>query len=123
LSDALADLWDPAQPNITPGAAANTVLVSVVIDVSGGAADDESDVFQIFRAIGASATCTDTAVGGRFSAFTTVAGAVATASATFLDSPGTTSTVYYTVCSTTDSTGTVNNTTPRIQVTLMELGP
>ena len=86
--------------------------------------DDEIDAFQVHRTIGGTtSSCAGTVVGPTFSTgFATNTSENPTATVVFIDTPATTSQVNYTVCSSVNSTGTVNNTTPKITVGLVELG-
>ncbi len=126
LNDSSQSLWDGTQPNITPTASSQTVLVSVSIKIDSAGTDDEVNRFQIYRSTtGSDATCSSTAVGGTFGARTTDnANQFDNATVTFLDSPGVASQVRYTVCESTESTaaGAVNNTTPQIDFSLVALG-
>lgn len=124
LTDAALDLWDGTYPNITPSSAAHTLLLSVMINGTANANDDEVDAFSIHRAIGENPTCNHPIVGGVFSGtFTTKTGDAWSAGATFLDAPETTVHTRYTVCSHTAATGTVSNDTGGIWFSLIELGP
>jgi hypothetical protein len=114
---------DATKPNITPAATSQTILVSVHARFTGGGNNDTDAAVRIVRNIGSAASCSSgTQVGDTFSAFMTASGAIEDASGTFLDSPATTSQVFYTVCSSSNSNLGSSPTSNRIDVTLVRIG-
>lgn len=114
---------DTTRPNITPTTTAQTILVTVHDRFTGGGSSDTDASVQIYRKNGGNPTCgTDTLVGDSFSAFLTNSTDIGDATATFLDSPATTSNVVYTVCSSANSVLASSPTNNRIDVTLVVLG-
>ena len=117
---------DATKPNIVTDSTTATVLVSVVVtDAAAAAADDEYDAVRVVRSTtGTDASCsTDVQVGTIMQGgFVTVNTQPWGTSGTFLDSPATAGTIKYTVCTSAQSVGTVNNTPDRVEVTLVELG-
>ena len=114
---------DVTKPNITPVSTTQAVLVTVHMRFTGGGNVDTDAAVQIYRNIGANPTCgTSTLVGDSFSAFLTNNTDIGDATATFLDSPGTTSNVRYTVCSSANSVLGSAPTSNRIDVAIVALG-
>ncbi len=114
---------DLSKPNITPDSSTQTVMVTVHARFTGTGVNDTDAAVRIVRNIGSAASCsTSPQVGDTFSAFMTNTTDIQDATATFLDSPSTTSRVYYTVCSSLNSSlGDVPKTN-RIDVSLVKLG-
>ncbi len=114
---------DSTKPSITPTSSSQTVLVSVHVRFTGGGNKDTDAAVRIVRRTGSAANCSSsTQVGDSFSAFLTNATDIQNASGTFLDSPGTTSQVFYTVCSSSNSKLGNNPSSNRIDVTLLRIG-
>ena len=132
-SDALVDAnttnyWDTAAennnstPNITPTANSGVAIMGMLSFeiTSTGAADTDASA-RIERGIGSAPTCgSGTQVGGNPGNFTTNTGAIKSSTVTFIDTPNTTSAVYYTLCSDSATAGTTANVT-RIRFTLQEV--
>jgi hypothetical protein len=131
-SDAVADnnttdYWDLASennnsyPNITPSSTNKVIAGSIVMEVSSATTSDRSVVTRIERGVGAAPTCgSGTVVGSRVSTFTTNNGEIATATVVFVDSPATTSDVYYTLCADTATNNAGSMTINTIRITLEE---
>lgn len=114
---------DLSKPNITPDSSSQTVMVTVHARFTGTGANDTDAAVRIVRSIGSAASCsTSPQVGDTFSAFMTNTTDIQDATATFLDSPSTTSQVYYTVCSSSNSSLGDVPTSNRIDVSLVKLG-
>ena len=114
------------RPNITPISTTQKILITVHDRFTGGGNADTDAAVQIYRNIGTNPTCAgggaNTLVGDSFSAFMTNGTDIGDATATFLDSPATTSNVVYTVCSSSNSVLGSAPTNNRIDVTLVPLG-
>lgn len=114
---------DATKPSITPDIATQTILVSVHMSFTGGGGSDTVPVIRIVRNNGSAASCsTSSQVGDTFGTYYKKDPNRVDAMATFLDSPSTTSEVFYTVCSSADSMLGVTPVSNRIDVTLVELG-
>ena len=117
---------DATKPNVTTDSTAATVLVSVVVnDASAVSTDDEFDAVRVVREVdGSNPSCSvDPQVGSIMQGgFVTAATHPWSASGTFLDSPATAGVIKYTVCTSAQSVGTVDNTPTSVEVTLVELG-
>lgn len=114
---------DASKPRITPTVSGQTILVSVHARFTGGGNTDTNAAVRIVRNIGSTANCSgSTQVGDSFSAFLTNSTDIVNASGTFLDSPSTTSQVYYTVCSSANSKLGSIPASNRIDVTLVRVG-
>ena len=117
---------DATRPNITTDSTSSTVLISVVItDAAAVAADDEFDAVRIIRETdGTNPSCAaDPQVGPILQGgFVTAATHPWGITATVLDTPGFAGNIRYTVCTSAQSVGTVDNVPDRIDVTLVELG-
>jgi hypothetical protein len=125
LSDSnLTELFnDSSKPNITPGSNSQNVLVSTHMRFSGGGNRDTDAAIRVVRNIGSSANCSSgVQVGDSFSTFLTKNNFNHDANGTFLDTPNTTSPVYYTVCSSSNSQFGSTPVSERIDVTLMRIG-
>lgn len=116
------DVWDGTNPNITPAGSSNTVLISVVVRGVSDDAADQNPVFIVTRTTdGSDPTCGSTQVGVELvGSYLTAATQDWGTSAVFIDSPGTTNNVQYTVC--TSSTGADDGTVNDITVHLAEMG-
>jgi hypothetical protein len=131
-SDAAADnnttnYWDTGSENgnsypfISPSTTNKSVAGSVVIEVSSTSTADRSIVARVERGIGAPPTCgSGTVVGSRISTFTTNSGEIAAATIFFVDSPSSTSDVYYTLCADTATSAAGGMTINSIRFTLEE---
>lgn len=109
-------------PNITPATSTRSVTGTVGFEIqqTGGTAD-HSIVARIERSIGTLQNCgSGTPVGTILSAFTTNNGEQASNTMVFLDSPATTSQVFYRVCSDSASVTVTQMQINRIRVTLEE---
>ncbi len=114
---------DATKPSITPRATTQPILVSVHARFTGGGSTDTDTAVRIVRNIGSAANCSgSTQVGDTFSAFLTNSTDIQNTSGTFLDSPATTSQVFYTVCSSSDSRLGSTPSSNRIDVTLARIG-
>jgi hypothetical protein len=114
---------DVSKPRITPTFSSQTILVSVHAKFTGGGNGDTDAAVRIVRNIGSAASCSGgLQVGDDSSAFMTNSTDIQSASNTFLDSPATTSPVYYTVCSSVDSRLGSTPVSNRIDVTLIRIG-
>lgn len=117
---------DATKPNIITNFAGSNVLVSVIVnDPSAAGNDDEFDAIRIVRTTnGVNPSCTTSAQVGPVitGGFVTATNQPWTASGTFLDTPGVAGTIKYTVCTSTQSIGTVNNSPATVTVSLVEIG-
>jgi hypothetical protein len=120
------DYWDEGaqngnqHPNITPSSTGSEVLVMATISFDPGVVDDTSVVARIERNIGSDPVCgTGTQVGDEFG-WLTSDNDIDGASVIYMDSPATTSSVFYTVCSDSDTTNAVG-LIQQIQFTLYEV--
>jgi hypothetical protein len=123
------ELWDGStRPNITPNSTGNEVMlmVSLKATLNPGASATTNPVARVMRRVGATADCTVSStqvgptIGGGWSA-DGAANGVQSMSYVFVDNPGTTSNVSYTICTSSDSTLAGTNTENRIDVTLFEM--
>lgn len=119
--------WDTAvennnsYPNITPSSSTKAITGSVVMEVSSTTTADRSVQVRVERGIGSVPTCgSGTVVGARVSTFTTNNPETASSTVIFLDEPATTSVVYYTVCSDSNTNSGTGVTINRFRVTLEE---
>lgn len=131
-SDAVADnnttnYWDLAvennnsYPNITPATTTRSITGSVSFEVTSTTTADRSVVVRVVRNIGVTPSCTTgTEVGTILSTFTTNNGEQASNTMIFLDSPATTSTVYYTLCADSATSSAANMTINRVRISLEE---
>ncbi|MDQ3123886.1 MAG: hypothetical protein M3Q14_04350 [bacterium] len=132
-ADALVDAnttsyWDQAaenntsNPNFTPSAASGVSIMGILsFEITATGATDVDASARIERGIGSVPTCgSGTQVGGNPGGFTTNTGAIKSSTVTFMDTPNTTSTVYYVVCSDSATAGTAANVT-RLRFTLQEV--
>jgi hypothetical protein len=117
---------DATKPNITTNSNSATVLVSV--QIYGQASNTNADAFLAARIVrttnGTNPSCASpTNVGvpmiGGFTTATTHPWQVV---GTFIDSPTTAGDIRYTICTSTDSTGTATDTPNSVIVQLSELG-
>lgn len=118
--------WDTAvennnaNPNITLSSTAKSVWAIATIETNSAGTGDLEVTARVERAIGAPPTCGSGTTLGRMGTFSTNTNVKKSSTTQFIDSPATTSQVFYTVCSDADTvltTGTVN----RIQLTLFEI--
>ncbi len=108
-------------PNLTPSTAARSVIGSFVVEVSSSTSQDRSLVFRVERSIGIIPICgTGTVVGSKGSTFTTNSGEIASSTIIFVDTPATTSQVFYTLCSDSATSSGANMTVDRIRFTVEE---
>jgi hypothetical protein len=131
-SDAVADnnttnYWDTSAennnsfPNITPSTTNKSITGSVSFETQSATTADRSVVARVERSIGTPAACNSgTPVGTILSTFTTNNGEQASNTMIFLDTPNTTSIVYYTLCADTATSSAASMTINRIRVTLEE---
>jgi hypothetical protein len=131
-SDAVADnnttnYWDTSAennnsfPNLTPSTTNKAITGSVSFETQSATTADRSVVARVERSIGTPAACnTGTPVGTILSTFTTNNGEQASNTMIFLDTPNTTSIVYYTLCADTATSSAASMTINRIRVTLEE---
>ncbi len=112
-----------SKPHITPASAGQSVLVSVHIRFTAVGNKDIYAAARVVRNAGSPASCSgSTQVGDLFSAFLTNKTDTISASGTFLDTPATTATVYYTVCSSSSSDLGDTPVTNRVDVALIGVG-
>ncbi len=121
VSDTLAAgqavLWDGGAATITPVSVTNRVLVQGVIQVSSNAATASVQTFRVWRG----AACAGTQVGFDLLNYTAAVNTEERViTFTFVDAPATVAAQQYTICG-LRSAGTI--VTPRISLTLMEIGP
>lgn len=108
-------------PNIAPSTTTKAVTGSVSMEVSSATTADRSIVARVERSIGSPASCgSGTPVGTILSTFTTNNGEKASNTMIFLDTPNTTNTVYYTLCSDSATSSAASMTINRIRITLEE---
>lgn len=108
-------------PNFSPSTTAKSITGSISMEVSSATTADRSIVARVERSIGSPAACgSGTPVGTILSTFTTNNGEQASNTMIFLDSPNTTSAVYYTLCSDTATSNASSMTINRIRITLEE---
>lgn len=131
-SDAAADnnttnYWDlsaqnnNSYPNLTPSSSQRSILGTVSFETQSATTADRSIVAHIVRSIGSTPACsTGTQVGTILSTFTTNTNEQASNTVTFLDAPGTTSKVYYTLCADSATSSAGSMTINRIRFTLEE---
>lgn len=112
-----ADMWDGAAASITPVSATNRVLVQGVIQVTSNAATAAVQTFRVRRNAG----CAGTQVGFDLLNYTAAVNTEERViTFTFVDSPAVIVAQTYTICG-SRSAGTI--VTPRISLTLTEIGP
>ena len=118
--------WDEAaengtqHPNITPSSTNSEVLIMATISYLPGSTADRSVVVRLERNIGADPTCGSSTQVGDENGWMTSDSDVDGVSMIFIDSPATTSTAYYTLCSDaegSDSSGQI----AEIHFTLYEM--
>jgi Kelch motif len=113
---------DATRPNITPSSTSAPVLVTVTVKAHGASTSDSSSQLRIVSNVGSAASCsTSSTVGTTFNVSFTTSNAttdMAAGSFTYVDTPATTSQVFYTVCSNA-MTGT--QTADSVVVTLAEI--
>ena len=120
------DYWDEGaengtqHPNITPSLSTSEVLVMMTVSFDPNGNADESDVVRIERNIGSDPTCGSSTQVGDQMGWITSDDDVDGASVIYVDSPATTSPVFYTLCSDAESTDT-GGTIVEIQFTLYEI--
>lgn len=131
-SDAAADnnttdYWDigaennNSYPNYTPSATNKAITGSVSFETQSATTSDRSIVARIERSIGSVAACgSGTPVGTILSTFTTNNGERAANTMLFVDTPNTTSIVYYTLCADSSTSSAGSMTVNRIRITLEE---
>jgi hypothetical protein len=131
-ADAVADnnttnYWDIAVennnsvPNLSPSSINKAITGSVSFETQSATTADRSVVARVERSIGTPAACNSgTPVGTILSTFTTNNGEQASNTMIFLDTPNTTSTVYYTLCADTATNNAGSMTVNRIRITLEE---
>lgn len=131
-ADAAADnnttnYWDTAVennnsvPNISPSTTNKSVTGMVSFETASTTTADRSVIARVERSIGTPAACNSgTPVGTILSTFTTNNPESASNTMMFLDSPSTTSTVYYTLCADASTSSAANMTINRIRITLEE---
>lgn len=112
--------WDGTIPNITPISANSEILVMMTVSFDPNGTADESDVVRIERNVGSAPTCGSSTQVGDQIGWLTSDNDVDGASAIYVDTPGTTSTTYYTLCSDSESTDT-GGSIIEIQFTLYEM--
>lgn len=116
------DYWDGTYPNITPSSTNNEVLVMVTVSWYQGNTGDDMAVFNVQRNIDADPGCPDTAVGPEFGGMSSATNADTSATIIFVDTPGTTGNVRYTLCSDSNSASIgAGDTVQRIDFTLYEI--
>ena len=94
---------------------------TLTMELTSTSNNDTEVTARIERGIGSVPTCgSGTNVGGLPGVFTTNNGGIKSSTVTFLDTPNTTSVVYYTLCSDAATAGTGANIT-RIRMTLQEV--
>ncbi len=131
--DALVDAnttsyWDTAaennnsHPNFTPSASSGVSIMGILsFEITATGNTDVDASARIERGIGSVPTCNSgTQVGGNPGGFTTNIGAIKSSTVTFVDTPDTTSAVYYVVCSDAATVGTAANVS-RLRFTLQEV--
>jgi hypothetical protein len=107
---------------ITPSSSSNEILVMANIRVDSDATDTEVDAFEVRRTIdGTAPSCTSTLVGTAFEVETTNIDDDWYASASFVDSPGVSTEVRYTVCGIVTAATAGSNDTNQITFVLMEV--
>lgn len=132
-SDAVVDAnttnyWDLAAennnstPNITLSQASGKAVMGIVtMEVSSTSNNDLEVTARVERGIGSAPTCNSgTQVGAQPGVFSSNNGGQKASTITFMDTPNTTTPVYYVVCSDTATVGTTGNVT-RLRVTLQEV--
>ena len=108
-------------PNITPSSTTKSISGIVSVQIASTTTQDRSVVTRVERGIGSAPTCgSGTVVGFYASTFTTNANEIATATVSFVDSPNTTSPVFYTVCADANTSGSQGVSVDKIRVTLEE---
>lgn len=108
---------------ISPTSSSSSILINVSIRVDSDGTDSEVDVFTIYRTTDGSVPVCDasTLIGSAMEIETTNIDDDAWVAGNFVDAPGTTAEVRYTVCG--DSIGgTASNDTNQITLTLTEIG-
>jgi len=119
--DDTTDYWDGTVPNITPKSTNSEILVMMTATITGTSATETQISAQIMRHTSA-ITCQSvgTAVGGQTGAMQGFTTGGLSISKVFVDNPGTTSNVQYTLCSEAD-TEAAAGTMSRIDFTLFEI--
>jgi hypothetical protein len=109
-------------PNISPSTTNKSVTGSVSMEITSATNNDRSSVVKVERSIGVLQNCgSGTVVGTVISVFTTNNGEQGSNTMIFLDSPATTSQVFYRVCSDAATAGGGGSASvTRIRVTLEE---
>ncbi len=118
---AIVEVMNEAEPNITPETTSSRIWVTGSIRLGGDGTDDETSTFRVFRDTADDTACDGTQVDGDIVQFTTL-------SATddffmefnLVDSPATTSAVFYTVCGFTN-TATTPNAVTAVELTIQEI--
>jgi hypothetical protein len=131
-ADAVADnsttsYWDNGaennntRPNLAPSASDKEVFGILTMETQSTGTADVEVTARVERSTSGSTACNSgTAVGGQPGTFASNTNARKTSTTSFLDTPASTSTQYYNVCSDTDTVGTTANIT-RLRMTLFEV--
>ena len=110
-----------ATPNYTPSATSKAIMGVVSVETTATGNTDAEFTARVERGIGAAPTCgSGTVVGARVGTFSTNTGVIKSSTMQFVDTPNTTSQVFYVVCSDAATNGTAVNVT-HIRVTLQEV--
>lgn len=120
--------WDTAAENnnstpniILSQSSGRSVMGMVTMEVTATSNTDLEVAARVERGIGAPPTCgSGTVVGASPGVFASNTGGSKASTVTFIDSPNTTSTVYYVLCSDNATVNTAGNVT-RIRITLQEV--
>jgi hypothetical protein len=109
------------RPNIKLSDNTKEVFGILTMETQATGTADVEVTARMERSTSPTQSCnTGTAVGGQPGTFASNTNARKSSSATFVDSPATTSTLYYNVCADTDTVGTTANIT-RLRMTLFEV--
>jgi hypothetical protein len=123
------DYWDigaennNSVPNINwTSTSGNVVYGTVTFELTSGTAQDVEATARVVRNVGSAPSCTTSpAVGGNPGLFATNSGAVKSSTVTFIDTPPSSGTVYYTLCSDAATAGNLTANITRIRITLQEV--
>ncbi|MCA9333364.1 hypothetical protein KDA00_05840, partial [Candidatus Saccharibacteria bacterium] len=123
------DYWDTGAENnnsyaniALTQASGRSVMGTVTMETNSTSTADRETTARVERGIGSPPTCgSGTPVGGQPGTFSSNNGSQKASTITFIDDPGTTSNVYYTLCADTATAGTTGASITRIRITLQEV--
>jgi hypothetical protein len=117
----IAEVMNSAEPTITPQTTASRIWVNGSIYLGGDSTDDETSTFRVYRDTADDTSCDGTQVGVDMVGFMTEsASETLMFPFSLIDSPATSSAVYYSVCGYT-STATTPNSVDLVMITIQEI--